>query len=156
VLTLHAALITILIISIGFAAIFSYRSYKRWKLNEYIALELDSILQTCLTNVKATKNLAVPGSAGRMRVPNPNGDPHLDALQSPDMLSTILTVLVRRHETVHLSLNDFMNLGEEDYISVYIDYDSKELILSMNHSLVEEKEAIAMANFGGTDDNTFH
>jgi len=153
---LHIVLTTVLIISIGLAAIFSYRNYKRWKLNEYIAMELDSILETTLANVKTAKKLALPGTADRMRVPNPTGDPNLDALQSPDMLSTILTVLVRRHETVYLSLDDFVNLGDEDYVSVYVDYNSKELILSMNHSLVEDKEAITMASFGGTDDTTFH
>ena len=134
----------------------SYRNHRRWKLNESIAMELDSILQTTLANVKAAKKLALPGGGGRIKVPNPTNDPNLEALQSPEMLSTILTVLVRRHETVYLSLGDFVNLGDEDYVSVYVDYDSKELILSMNHSLVEEKEAITMASFGGTDDPTFH
>lgn len=154
-LTLNLALTGLLIITIGIAAMFSYRSYKRWKINEHVAVELDSILQTTLANLKATKNSATKGGSG-LNIPNPTGDPHLDALTSPDMLSTILTVLVRRYNTVRLSLEDFMNLGDQDYISVYVDYDSKELILSMNHSLVEEQEAITMANFGGTDDNTFH
>tara|TARA_R110002020_G_scaffold78132_4_gene196687 strand:- start:7623 stop:8063 length:441 start_codon:yes stop_codon:yes gene_type:complete len=144
--TLHIALSAIWIILIGVTALFAYRNYRRWKLNEYIALELDAILQTTLAQVKATKNLAKTGIA----------DPNSDAFQSPEMLSTMLTVLVRRQETVRLSLNDFASIGDEDYVSVYVDYDSKELILSMNHSLVEEKEAITMANFGGTDDTTFH
>jgi len=52
-------------------------------------------------------------------------------------------------------LKDFMKVPDKEYVSVYVDTTSKELILSSDHELVSAESA-AMVNFNNPDDNTFH
>ena len=53
---------------------------------------------------------------------------------------------------MRLSLRDFM-LSEEDFVSVYVDTETQEIILSMDPALELES---AYVGFGNPDDNTFH
>ena len=76
-------------------------------------------------------------------------------LESPEMLSTILTVIIHKYGTAHISLNDFLKVPDEEYISVYVDTTSKDLILSMDHN-IENKNPRNIVAFSNPDDNTFH
>ena len=75
-------------------------------------------------------------------------------LGSPAVLSTLVTVLVRKHGDVRLSLHDFA-VPDEEHVSVYVDTNTKELILSLNHRL-EEDQLYSMMAGADSDDNTFH
>jgi len=75
----------------------------------------------------------------------------------PKMLATIITVLVGKLGHVRLSLNDFANLSDEDYVAVYIEMESKDLILALNSDPVSSSTAMMVNLFGGDpDDNTYH
>ena len=48
-----------------------------------------------------------------------------------------------------------MKVPEDEYISVYVNTTSKELILSLDHEM-GAKNPTTMVNFSNSDDNTFH
>jgi len=70
------------------------------------------------------------------------------------MLATIVTVLVNKFGDTRLSMKDFM-LSDEEYVSVYVDADTEEIILSLNTQLGKAPD-FSMIKFGNNDDNTFH
>jgi hypothetical protein len=75
----------------------------------------------------------------------------------PKMLASIITVLVGKYGHVRLSLNDFASLNDEDYVSVYIETESKDLILALNGDPVDSSSAMMVNLFGDDpDDNTYH
>jgi len=76
-------------------------------------------------------------------------------LESPEMLSTILTVIIHKYGAAKLSIKDFQRLPDEEYVSVYVDSKSKKLILSMDHDLTD-KNPLDMVGFTNPDDSTFH
>ena len=77
-----------------------------------------------------------------------------DPLTHPGMLATIVTVLINKFGDTRLSMKDFM-MSEEDYVSVYVDTATEEVILSLNTQLGSAPD-FSMIKFGNTDDNTFH
>ena len=79
-------------------------------------------------------------------------------MSDPDMLSSVISVIVKKFGTLKLQLEDFEAVGSEDYVSVYIDTLTQDLILSLKHDLAssEKKDPISMVNFGNPDDSTFH
>jgi len=76
-------------------------------------------------------------------------------LESPEMLSTILTVMIHKYGSAKLSIEDFQRLPDGEYVSVYVDNKSKKLILSMDHNLAEDNP-LDMVSFANPDDSTFH
>ena len=145
------------IVGVAYVGVLNYR---RYKLNMQMAQDLDVVLRTTLDVVKRNKE-------GTAELPLTNtqeltveelyknvGDPNHD-IESPQMLSTILTVIVHKYGTMNISLKDFMNVPEDEYISVYINTISKELILSVDHD-IGTKSPTTMVNFTNSDDNTFH
>jgi hypothetical protein len=67
-------------------------------------------------------------------------------------MATIITVLIHKHGNVRLSLDDFM-IPDNEYVSVYVDTSTQEIILSLDHDLAIETQLV---NFTKTDDTTFH
>jgi hypothetical protein len=124
------------------------RNRKRLSLNEQIADELDIILHNLLNMVKEAAQKRRPG-LGVI------GTPGNDDLSSPEMLSTLVTVLVSKFGNVTLDVHDFTAVAEEEYVSVYVDSDTKEIILSLDNTL-SASTTYTMAPFGNTDDTTFH
>jgi len=139
--------------TIAVGAFWAFVNYRRYKKNLIVAQELDSLIKSTLNVVTKNKELASQYEKSIFTrlydpaLPTPNVD-------SPVMLSTIVTVLVNKFGDVRLSMKDFM-IPDEEYVSVYVDGDSRELILSMNHELTVE-DSYSMANFADPDDNTFH
>ena len=80
-----------------------------------------------------------------------------DPMDDPGMLSSILAVIVKKYGAIKLGINDFESTGSDDYVSVYVDTKTQDLILSLDHGLVEKEiDPMSMINFGSKDDNTFH
>ena len=71
---------------------------------------------------------------------------------SPELMATIITVLIHKFGDVRLGMKDFM-IRDEDFVSVYVDSSSDEIVLSMDHDLAN---ANAFMGFPNPDDNTFH
>jgi hypothetical protein len=75
-----------------------------------------------------------------------------DMFTSPEILSTILTILVDRYGDIRLSPDDFV-ISDLDYVSIYVDNDSQEMILSMDRNLAEDDLITGIVI---PDENTYH
>ena len=154
-LNLNIILCGLLFLSIGFTLYITYLNYRRRQLNIQIASDLDVVLKSTMTLIKKNEKIVMRDQIGDLYQAAPKTTDTVKDLESPQMLSRILTVIIKKYGDLHLLLKDFTNVLDEDYISVYVDSTSKELILSMNHELSPE-DKIPMANFNPPDDNTFH
>ena len=130
----------VVLICAGLSVYWSVRSYRRYKLNLLLTEELSSIVASAKKTIEETHN-----SLGE------------DLMQSPQMLSTIVAVLVHKYGDVRLSAKDFM-VSDDTYVSVYVDTTTQEIILSLNQDLVSEQEELrdSLLAFGKNVDNTFH
>jgi hypothetical protein len=158
-LTFNIVLSGLLAVSIGVALYSGFLNYKRRKLNMQIADDLEIVLHSTLTMIKENEKIIANASKEKIThyndLYNPMSDNNLRDIESPEMLSTILTVIVTKYGDIRLALKDFMKVPDKEYVSVYVDTTSKELILSSDHELVSAESA-AMVNFNNPDDNTFH
>jgi len=99
--------------------------------------------------VEKTKNLLAQAKQGRAIADDPMDD--------PDMLSSVISVIVKKLGTLKLSLTDFEAVTDQDYVSVYVDTTTQDLILSLKHDLhTGGDEPMSMVNYGNPDDSTFH
>ena len=158
-LTFNIVLSGLLVVSIGVALYSGFLNYKRRKLNMQIADDLEIVLHSTLTMIKENEKIVANASKEKIThyndLYNPMSDNKLRDIESPEMLSTILTVIVTKYGDIRLALKDFMKVPDKEYVSVYVDTTSKELILSSDHELVSAESA-AMVGFSNPDDNTFH
>tara|TARA_R110002020_G_scaffold184448_1_gene381430 strand:- start:299 stop:736 length:438 start_codon:yes stop_codon:yes gene_type:complete len=137
--------IPILLITLSLASWWAYASYHQHKLNMSIASELSDVIAETIDNL---------GTAQQIKPPIETEDP----LTTPGMLSTLVTVLVSKYGDTRLSMNDFM-IPDEEYVSVYVDTTSQEILLSLKSGLADLDYAdddFSMIKFGKSDDNTFH
>jgi hypothetical protein len=154
-ITINIVLGCIMVIIIGIGLFWMFVNYQQYKKNSRTAEELDTILRSTLEIVKGArvsaakqKDISISDLAAENELGGPND------LTSPMMLSTIVTVLVRKFGDMRLSMKDFM-IPNEEYVSVYVDTESRELILSLNHKM-DPADPYSMVSFSDPDDNTFH
>jgi hypothetical protein len=126
----------------------SVRSYRMYRANLLVSQELDKIIGSTLETMQKTKNSGVAGGG----LVGSDGE-QVDILDSPDMMATIITVLVNKFGNVRLSMQDFL-LSDEDYVSVYVDTNTQEIVLSLDHNLAVSEMYSGFK--GPTDDSTFH
>jgi hypothetical protein len=141
----NIGLFTVLLIATTIALRVAYTNYRRNKLNKKITEKLDGLIYNILDSVKEAQGLAGHGM--------PEDFP--PDITSPEMLATLVTVIVNKHGTLHLTLSDFTDLPVDEFVSIYVDTDSKELILSLDDQL-SELGPHTMVSFNTSDDNTFH
>tara|TARA_R100000995_G_C3452086_1_gene108688 strand:+ start:80 stop:523 length:444 start_codon:yes stop_codon:yes gene_type:complete len=123
----------------------AYLSYRRYKTNLLVAQELQKIIDEAARGVHGKKRSSEM-SSDKMGTADPG------MFDSPELLSTIVTVLVNKFGDVRLSMTDFM-ISDDQYVSVYVDNSSQEILLSLNNGLSDEDHFIG---FTKTDDQTFH
>ena len=141
-LTILAAVMSI---SIMISIYWNILNYRRLKLNRLISAELTDIIdQTTKTIQTAKKNTATmgPGVTGAMA-------------EAPELLATMVTVLVHKYGDTRLEMIDFM-IADSEYVSVYVDTATQEIVLSLNHDLGPDDTEETMMGFGPSDDNIFH
>ena len=80
-------------------------------------------------------------------------DPN-DMMADPAMLSTILTAIVVKYGEMRLGMEDVMLSDENEYVSVYVDTGTKEMVLSTKHDL--EGGVSYFTQAGADDDETYH
>ena len=80
-------------------------------------------------------------------------DPN-DMMADPAMLSTILTAIVIKYGEMRLGMKDVMLSDENEYVSVYVDTGTKEMVLSTKHDL--EGTVSYFTRTGPDDDETYH
>lgn len=88
----------------------------------------------------------------------PKGDSKGSGLQDivdPSILSTLITVIVKKYGNLHVGVADFIVVKDEEYVSVYVDTSTNDIILSLDHE-TSQKNFITMANFTDSDDSTYH
>ena len=77
-----------------------------------------------------------------------------DMMADPAMLSTILTAIVFKYGEMRLGMEDVMLSDGNDFVSVYVDTGTKEMVLSTKHDL--EGGVSYFSQMGAEDDETYH
>lgn len=162
-LTINFVLAGVLTASILSVFCVGLLNWRRFKTNKQTAKDLQKLLQSTMEIISKQKE--VVASSSKLKNPKTQGLTLEDFyksgvgisgdLESPEMLSTILTVIIHKYGTAQISLSDFMKVPDEEYISVYIDTASKDLILSTDHD-IGNKNPLNLVAFSNPDDNTFH
>ena len=143
----------------GIAVAFRYAQVakRQQKINMIISAGLDDLMTATRNEVKkntalieqAKEALGMKGSQGISSNTLPP-----EKLNSPQLLSSVLTVIVAKLGHIRLSAADFDVVNEGDYVSVYVDINTQDLILSLRHDL-EDISSLAFAPNPDVDD-TFH
>jgi hypothetical protein len=123
-----------------------YRNSRREKLNEYVAKELTDILDHTKNVMSKQKALSHGGvhRQGGYEV----GDPAL--------LATLVTVIVNKYGNLRLGLDDFVNVPDGEFVTLYVDTATSDLILSLNHALTHQEASTTIYPVSDPDDGTFH
>ena len=102
---------------------------------------------------EAKSQVAAAMAALRADTSDYSADPN-DIMADPAMLSTILTAIVVKYGEMRLGMEDVMLSDENEYVSVYVDTGTKEMVLSTNHDL--EGGVSYFTQAGPDDDETYH
>ena len=159
-LTLNIILGCALAAGILFSLYFAFVNFHAAKLNEELATELDLAMKDALQLIKNQKptikqeklslNLEDLYSSYAS-----DGERSLnEELADPAVLATIVTVLIKKFGDTRLGIEDFM-ISDTEFVSVYVDAKTKDIILSTNQYLADSSALMAAA-FNDPDDNTFH
>jgi len=154
-ITLNITLLIVLALGIALT-LFNYRKVQlERKRNIIISTGIEELMQKTRHEIEKNKKLVE-----RAREQLMGSEEELDSedpINDPMMLSSILAVIVKKYGALTLNLKDFESTESEDYVSVYVDTKTQDLILSLDHGLVEKKkDPVSLINFSGNDDNTFH
>ena len=154
-----------IIVCYAFATFFLWRGWKDNQLerkfnvalrNSSIAL-VEDIQEEIDKNEKlvaeAKSQVAAAMSALRADKSGYSADPS-DMMADPAMLSTILTAIVVKYGEMRLGMEDVMLSDENEYVSVYVDTGTKEMVLSTKHDL--EGGVSYFTQTGPDDDETYH
>ena len=144
-MTINLILGVILLGGIGFSLWSWHRNRKRERLNNHIADELDRILVSMQEVVKKKQT-----SSSRVGI---GADYDLG---DPQMLSTLITVIINKYGSLRLGLSDFIAIADGEYVSVYVDTTTNDVILSLDHSMGPKDPSNLIGLKVDTDDNTFH
>jgi len=145
----------ILLLAIFVAIFWAVANHRRYKLNLLVAEDLDTIINSTLEVVRQNKKFAQENT---QRISRPAGAKGADLydINSPTMLSTLITCLVNKFGDTRLSLKDF-SIPDDEYVSVYVDTTTQEIILSLNHHYAGDvEESYPLLKFPDPDDSTFH
>ena len=154
-ITLNFALSIILVLCITLT-LFNYQKVRMARRrNTVISVGLEELMELTREEIVKNKKLVERAREQMKRSTNPLESE--DPLEDPGLLASILAVIVKKYGALKLGIEDFESTGSDDYVSVYVDTKSQDLILSLDHGLVEkEKDPMSMINFTVKDDNTFH
>ena len=154
-----------IIVCYAFATFFLWRGWKDNQLerqfnvalrNSAIALVEDMQLEIDKNEklvAEAKSQVAAAMAALRADASGYSADPN-DIMADPAMLSTILTAIVVKYGEMRLGMEDVMLSDENEYISVYVDAGTKEMVLSTKHDL--EDGVSYFSQMGADDDETYH
>lgn len=132
----------------------TWANYRRYKHNMQVGTQLDILLQAAIKVSQATQKVAKHQKEIALTdLYNPT-DAAASDIESPALLSTLLAVIVSKYGDLKLSMKDFI-IPSEEYVSVYVDTVSQELILSTKHEL-DDLTATSLINISDPDDTTYH
>jgi hypothetical protein len=151
-------MITLSVMACFWAGYQIYKARRHQQMNQIIGQGLDDLLDSAKIEVARNKKL-VEKARTVIGKNNPGYlDPSgIDSMEDPAMLATLITVIVNKYGNLRLGLPDFTAVKDEQYVSVYMDANTQELLLSLKHNLGEDANALMdVMNFAGKDDGTFH
>jgi hypothetical protein len=128
-----------------YAAYLIYLNRKQRILNNAIANELGDVMSQAQKIIeKERKKYNLPQVGER-------------DLADPAILSTLVTVLVYKLGDVRLNVLDFANIPNEEYVSVYVDTVTNDIVLSLNHNMaIDESSTAVLSAAVATDDDIYH
>lgn len=142
-LYLDTLLTLALLIGCGFTAYLFYINRKERGLNQYVAKELNEIMLEAQSALR--KRNSIKSTRG---IPD---------LADPEVLGTLVTVLIHKLGDIRLNIVDFASVANEEYVSVYVDLDTSDIVLSLNHDLpTKDSEVPRTAVYTKPDDETYH
>ncbi len=130
------------------------KARKQHQINLLLSDTLEDLFTTAQAEVSRNKKLlekaqALTGGAAHGFEPGDN------LLDDPGMLATLVTAIVNKYGSIILGMSDFTTLGDEDFVSVYVDTRSQDLILSLKPDLTDQ-DTSPFVRFNNSDDGTFH
>ena len=140
-------------------SIYQFRKTRQeHQMNLLLIASLQELFDIAQAEVNQNKNLLEKATAVAEGVRTQWGPADLtgeNLLDDPGMLATLITALVNKYGTITLGIEDFTKLQDEDFVSVYIDTRTQDLILSLKANLTDQREVDFM-RFNNPDDGTFH
>ena len=76
-------------------------------------------------------------------------------LSDPNYLTTLLATIVKKNGAIKLSEEDFVNVTKSDYISLYIDMKTNDIILK-SHSTDSSSGEVVPYIASASDEDVFH
>ena len=95
--------------------------------------------------------MAAVSADAATRVPL-SGDPN-DMMEDPALLGSLLTAIIIKYGDVRLGIEDMALTEGKDFVSVYVDTRTKEMVLSTKHDL---EGSVSFFSLTGNDDETYH
>lgn len=150
-------LIAIAIIIPGGIPVYLYWKYRTKKFNEAEAQLKESINNFTDALVEAAQDGLQEGLESEVRE-TPDGVKYKTTkssyLSDTQYLTTLLTTIVKKSGTIKLSEEDFTNISKTDYISLYVDMKTNDIILKSHNT--ETKGDITPYMAPATDEDVFH
>jgi hypothetical protein len=157
-LFLNIFMIVLSVVACFWAAYQTYKARQHQHMNLIIGQGLEDLLAAAKLEVNRNKKL-VEKAREVVKKNNPGYfDPAgINSMEDPGMLATLITVIVNKFGTLRLGLTDFSAIKDEEYVSLYMDANTHELLLSLKHNLADDPGAMMdVMNLAGKDDGTFH
>ena len=145
-------LLIVVAVSTGWAIWTGIANHRRLRLNQQIGKELDTLIESTMQMARTNKTAGGKSKTKKSRQAEGSGDWSFvnGDLSSPEVLSTLLTVIVNKYGNLRLGLKDFTTVADADYISVYVDTTTNEILLSLDHQL-GVSDPMSMVNFNIDD-----
>ena len=153
-LTLNILLASVLMVGIIWTFYQLHQIRKHKKINQIISREIESLYDAVQVEIKKNLNL-IKRAKGLVKDAKGSGRGE-DPLASPEMLASVITVIVAKYGNLRLGMDDFAEATETDYVSVYFDISTNDLILSLDHDLESTGDPSVVSFQGMSDDETYH
>ena len=114
-----------------------------------------NLQQQKLNNLIATELSTLMSAVSKEDEPQSSFNSLANDINSPEILTTIITVMISKYGDMRLQEQDFKNVDVGEYVSVYVDKKTEEIILSLDRSMTSDSPHL-MSSYSDIDDNTFH
>jgi hypothetical protein len=129
-------------------AVFIYRGWKRNNLNAFVNSAMRKNLSEFARDVQISIEQNEKLVADAM-------EEELSFHEDAPLLASIMTAIIHKYGDMSLGLNDMKKISDEATVSVYINTESQEMILSKESNL--DSGVPTIVNFAGfNDDETYH
>ena len=146
-----------------------YRMRRREQAVMDVAVQVDELFELARNEVAKNKKLIENAKkiVDNSHIATQLGDASMfgdePELSSPEILSTIISILIQKFGTTRLSIDDFAALGVGEFVSVYVDQSTMEIILSMDQNLsgkasfdVDVEDPLSSFFATSPKDDTYH